>query len=189
MSAAAIRSSFRALLEKLRVLFFVRSLREKLLTFLFVAVLVLIWFFSFTDRLQASTRHAFSIKSERSDQNRWFEVGERAEREFDERMRSLDVANLPNRNAVTGQIDTLLRQGGFQFRMDPPRSDQRDPLTFNTLGIAIERATLDDLIRFTDEIRSTMPYITLEQITLAPDRRNPTQLDVRMRLVAIEFNR
>ena len=175
--------------EQLRPVFLARSRREKVLAAIFLIVLVLIWFGTYISRFKEFSLSLGSVRATADSQSQWLDDRVNIEADYEIAISQLSDAALPTRSEVLAQVDALVRKYRFLFRIDPPQSQTRDRLTFHTISLNIEKADYGQLEAFQNELTTSLPTVNLEQITLAADRRNPAQLDTRLRLVAVELNR
>ncbi len=176
-------------LARLRPGFLSRSRREKFLAVLFIVVLALIWASALLTRVKAFSLELRSVQSTANSQGQWFDDRENIEAGYEAAIAQLSDAALPSRSEVLARIDALVRKYQFTFRIDPPQSQVRDRLTFHTISVSIDKAEYEKLMAFQNELSASLPTVNLEQITLVADRRTPSQLDTRLRLVAVEFNK
>lgn len=174
---------------KLRAGFLARSRREKVLAVAFLIVLAVIWLSSLVSRAKSYSAEIRIAKADANDQAQWLDNAETIEARYNEAVSLISDAALPTRSEVLAQIDALVRKYQFTFRIDPPRSQSRDRLTFHSIAVNIDKGDFDQLQSFQAELVSTLPTVNLEQITLAADSRNPSQLNARLRLVAVEFQK
>lgn len=173
----------------LRPAFMARTRREKILALLFLVAMVVIWFSSISARYETTLTAGRSLKEVKRFQDTWLDNRQTIDANYQASLARLSEVNLPTRNEFAGQIDTMLRKYQFGFRVDPPQTKSGTTISEHTVNVSIEKANLDPLMEFTSEIKERFPYVSLEQLTLIPDRRNPALIDARLRLVAIEFNR
>jgi Tfp pilus assembly protein PilO len=175
----------------IRPAFLARSRREKFLAVLLLLALAAIWFGSFAGRARAAWGEGRVVAADAAVQNQWLDNAGVIEARFDEALARLEGKSLPSKNEVLAKIQELLQKHGFgtSHTLTPPVSQQRERLTFHTYSLSIQRGGYDQLQAFHQDLAAALPTVTLDQITLAADRRNPKQIDVRLRLIAIEFNR
>ncbi len=103
-------------------------------------------------------------------------------------IQDINLGELPSANEVNARIDDLIRKYGFgDFKINSPRSNSGTPLTFHTFTIDLGKANYNRLIEFTNEIKTSLPYVSLQQITIQAQRRTPEFLDVKLELKSIEY--
>ncbi len=173
----------------LRPAFMARTRREKILALLFLIAMVVIWFSSLSGRVETAMIRNHSLQANKKNQDKWLNERQTIDADYQSSLALLSEVNLPTRNEFAGQIDTMLRKYQFGFRVDPPQTKAGNTISEHTVNVSIEKAKLGPLMDFTTEIKERFPYVSLEQLTLIPDRRNPALINARLRLVAIEFNR
>ncbi|BET65386.1 hypothetical protein ASA1KI_03040 [Opitutales bacterium ASA1] len=177
-------------IQKLRAGFLARARREKILTVLFLVVLVLIWASTYLTRYKAFSLALAAERATAGAQAQWLDDQESIEGDYAAAITRLSDAALPTRSEVQAQIDALLSKHAIaRYRIDPPQTQTSDRLVFHTFSVSMERAEYSQLQAFQNELAATLPTVNLEQITLQSERSNPAQLNTRLRLVAVELNK
>jgi hypothetical protein len=176
-------------LEKIRPWFLGRSRREKLLAVAFLLVLAGLWFYSLAGRMRAFTQEVTMVRRQSSKQadvlNRRAEI----DASYAAAVARLKDQELPTGAQAYAKVDEIVRKYPYAFRIDPLQSRTSDNLTYNNINVSLQKADYQQLAKLFGEITAALPTINLDEITLTADRRNPAQLDARLKFVAIEFNR
>jgi hypothetical protein len=171
-----------------RIRFFRLSMREKILMVLFIGALLGVWF-SFQMERHGTARYDIRVANFTA-QNQGKEIasqGTTAE-QYNALIKDINLSKLPSVNEVNARIDDLIRKYGFaDFKINPPRSSVGRPLSFHTFTIDLGKANYNRLIEFTNEIKTSLPYVSLQQITIQAQRRTPQFLDVKLELKSIEY--
>ena len=92
-----------------------------------------------------------------------------------------------NANQLVGQLDAVVKRHGFAYPLDPPSSERKPPVVIHSVSLSLDKAELSAFAAFADDLRASLPLVNIEQIVLTPDRRNPAQLDVRLKLSGLEL--
>lgn len=171
-----------------RIRFFRLSMREKLLMVLFIGALLGVWF-SFQMERHGTASYDIRVANFTA-QNQGNEIAtkETTADQYNALIEDINLSELPSVNEVNARIDDLIRKYGFaDFKINTPRSSSGRPLSFHTFTIDLGRANYNRLIDFTDEIKTNLPYVSLQQIAIQAQRRTPQFLDVKLELKSIEY--
>ena len=134
-------------------------------------------------QLRHSSSEFYCSKSGKRDHNK-----ETTVEQYNALIKDINLSELPSVNEVNARIDDLIRKYGFaDFKINTLRSSAGRPLSFHTFTIDLGKAKYNRLIDFTDEIKTNLPYVSLQQITIQAQRRTPQFLDVKLELKSIEY--
>ena len=161
-------------------------MREKFLMVLFIGALVGVWF-SFQMERHGTASYDIRVANFTA-QNQGNEIAtkETTAEQYNALIKDINLSELPSVNEVIARIDDLIRKYGFaDFKINTPRSSV-GRLFFHTT-IDLGRANYNRLIDFTDEIKTNLPYVSLQQIAIQAQRRTPQFLDVKLELKSIEY--
>ncbi len=188
MASTSIRNDIPYWIGFLRVRFFRLSMREKALTVLFVGALLGVWF-SFQIERHGTARYDIRVANKDArDQGDKLAIQTITADQYNALIQDINLGELPSVNEVNARIDDLIRKYGFgDFKINSPKSSVGNPLTFHTFTIDLGKANYNRLIDFTNEIKSSLPYVSLRQITIQAQRRTPQFLDVKLELKSIEY--
>lgn len=187
-SSISLKSDFQYWLAFLRVRFFRLSLREKVLTMLFVGALLGVWFSFQIERHGAARSEIRIANSAAKTQGDYLAQQVDTDNQYKALIEDINLGELPSVNEVNARIDDLIRKYGFgDFKINSPRSSGGKPITFHTFTIDLGKANYNRLIEFTNEIKTSLPYVSLRQITIQAQRRTPEFLDVKLELKSIEY--
>jgi len=163
------------------------TLREKVLGLIFVIALLGVWASMQIERHLSMAREYTEIGNNLGVQRIVLDDRENIEARFNAKIAEIDLDALPTRDEVSASIDALVRKRGFNFKTTPPKSDPGAPLTFHGYSASIEGANYEDLIAFTQELRETLPYVSLRRVVVQSQRSNDQLLDAKLELKSIEY--
>ena len=154
---------------------------------LLLLVVAGLWFTNFAGRYSAWSVRKSGADAEADRQSQW--------RQQESTINALMQSGLENVRSgkslgaaqFAGALDSLVRRHRFNFRLDAPSTERRPPVAIHTITLSLEKADIATIVAFVAELRTTMPLVNVEQLTLNADRRNPAQLDARLRLSALEI--
>jgi len=168
---------------------FVRlSMREKALSILFVGALLGVWFTFQMDRHGAARQEIRSANELAKQQGQWFAEQPEIDARYQTMIENINLSELPSVEAVNASIGDLISKYGFvDYKVNTPRTNPGIPLTLHTFTIDINKADYIKLVDFTNEIKSSLSYVSLRQMKIQADRRNPQFLSVKLELKSIEY--
>jgi len=164
-----------------------RSWRERLLVLVLLAVVAGLWFWNFSGRYSAWSARWDSANRESDRQAMWRTQATDIEARLASGLAEVQGGRSMGAAQFAGALDGLVRKHRFNFRLDAPSTERRPPVAIHTITLSLEKAEIGAIVAMIAELRSTMPLVNVEQLTLSADRRNPVQLDARLRLSALEI--
>ena len=183
-------SEFQYWNQFLRLRFSRLSMREKFLSVLFIAALLGVWFTFQVDRHGAAIKNIRFANARAEEQGQWFIEQANIDSQYNAMLQSINLDELPSADAVSASVFDLIRKYGFSdFKTNPPKTVPGIPLTFHAFTININKADYNKLIDFTNEIKSSLPYVSLRQISIIAQPRTPQFLNVKLDLKSIEYTK
>lgn len=172
---------------KLKRGFFKMTMREKVLALLFVFALVGLWASTQVARFSSVFDAIGSAHYDAREQESWLAQQTRVDQEFESLVADLRLEDLPNRDEVSSRIDALVRRYGFpDFNFGQARTERGVELAFHTISLNIQKVTYPQLKKFTAEFKNELPFVSLESISIRP-QRDDRFLDVVFVLKSIEY--
>ena len=171
----------------LRLRFFRLSFREQALLLLFVLVILVMWVSMQFDRHVATFDQIGLSHRVARNQAATIARGETTQEQFDALIAEIDLESLPSRDAVNGGLDAMVRKYGFQFSMDQPKTDPGTPLSFHTYQMSIKKGGFPQLERFTNELKTALPYVSVRYIKMQADPRDQNAINASFELKSIEY--
>ena len=164
-----------------------RTWRERILVLVLLAVLAGLWLVNFSGRLSSWEARRDGASSEGERQAMWRAQSGDIEARLASGLAQVQGGRSMGAAQFAGSLDGLVRKHRFSFRLDAPSTERRPPVAIHTITLSLEKAEIGAIVAMITELRSTMPLVNVEQLTLSADRRNPVQLDARMRLSSLEI--
>lgn len=172
--------------------FFARlSLREKLLTIVFIAVMWAIWANYILGGLTTWRERHSAADAEIQVQDQWLARQAEFQERLDDSLARFDPQRTYDGAQLTGRIDALLREAKLATSadIDPVRTQEGEIFDENNLRLRISKISMKDLIQLNSLLLDESPYITLESMRIDPDKRRRELLDVRLELSSIELGK
>lgn len=174
---------------RIKALYKRTSLREKLLALAFILVIIFIWLNNWSSRLSElnDQRKFNAIELEFQDEilARGPEFTEGLERALER----VDPAKTYAGTQLSGRIETLLTEAGLGRKADFDSVRTREGEIFNdhNLRVRLNRISIDQLINFNALLKEDHPYINIQSVRIAANRRNPEELDVRYEINSFDL--
>ncbi len=164
------------------------SMREKTLALLFIIGIAGIWFTFQMERHSTVWSSITTAHNTARNQRIWLDNSEDTKAQFEALISDINLETLPKRDEVNATIDSMVRKYGFtEFGISPPRTDVGIPLSFHSFTLDLKKASFEQVFDFTDEIKETLSYVGLREITIQAPRRTPHLLDAKINLKSIEY--
>ena len=156
-------------------------MREKLLTLVFVLVIIVLWSNSWLTRYSEWNTARKQTKVELLTQQQWLDRSEEYEVDLQKALSRVDPSKTFEATQLSGRIDSLLREYGLSSQADIDSVRTREGEIFNdhNLRFQLDRITISQLIAFNNALKQDAPYINIESVRIEANRKNPEQLEVR----------
>lgn len=189
-SQESFASRLSALSLRARRVFFKMSMREKVLALLFIFALAFIWLSWQLERHSSLSEKHETVRLVEQKQTLELDDGPRVREEYDARIREVDPSALPSVEDVRAQVDALVRREGFaSFDLGEARTESGADLKFHTFQLNVDKVPYFGIKRFTETIKTELPYLSLESIVIAAQARNNDFVDVRYVFKSIEYTK
>ncbi len=165
------------------------TVREQLLSLLFIIVMLAIW----TGNLISRSREWNSQRKNTADilttQQNWFDNEDWIRNEASTALERLDPSRTYNGPQLSGKIDNLLRQAGLsaQSDIDPVKSKTGEIFSEHGIRVHLKRISIAQLIQFNHLLRQEAPYINQQNIRISAQKGKEEQLDVRIEINSLEL--
>ncbi len=165
------------------------TVREQLLSLLFVVVMPAIWAGTWFGRSGEWNDARRAAAASLTEQALWLERAESYDRSAREVMEKLDSEKTFGATQLSGRIDRLLRESGLSTRadMDPVKSRQGEIFNEHTLRVQLKRASIAQYVAFNELLLREAPYINQHSVQIKANSRNPEELDIRFEIASLEL--
>lgn len=178
-----------ALVTKTKALYKRTSLREKLLTLLFILVIIFLWANNWLSRLSEWNDQRQSSSVELFTQQQWLERSDEYAEGLERALERVDPSKTYAASQLSGRIDSLLRSAKLsgQADIDPVRTREGEIFNDHNLRVRLNRISISQLIEFSSLLKKDTPYINIQSVRVAANRRNPEELDVRYEINSFDL--
>ncbi|MGB0333796.1 MAG: hypothetical protein ACPGGN_00380 [Opitutales bacterium] len=165
------------------------SLREKLLSLLFILVILLLWGNSWMGRLWQWHTNKQQTTIELSTQQQWLDRSEFYSEGLATALERVDPSKTYAAAQLSGRVDGLIRQAKLsgQADIDPVRTREGEIFNDHNLRVRLSQISIAQLIKLNILLKTETPYINLQNVRIQKNRRNPEQLDVRYEINSFDL--
>lgn len=178
-----------ALAQRMKALYRRTTLREKLLTLAFILVILLLWANNWFGRLSEWNDLRQFAASEIEFQQQTLARGPEFTAGLERALARVDPSKTFAASQLSERIDRQLRSAGLSGRADIDSVRTREGEIFNdhNLRVRLNRISIDQLIKFNTLLKEDTPYINIQSVRIAANRRNPEELDVRFEINSFDL--
>ena len=165
------------------------SLREKLLSLLFLLVILFIWSNNWLGRLSEWNAQRTLTSNELQIQQEWLDRSDFFSQGLATALERVDPSKTYAANQLSGRIDSLIRQSGLSGQADIDTVRTREGEIFNdhNLRVRLSRISLAQVIKLSNLLRQESPYINVQRVQIKKNGRSPEQLDVRYEINSFDL--
>ena len=173
--------------DKLRALYKRMSLREKLLSLIFVIVILFLWSNSWLSRLSDGNAQRKLTRVELQTQQQWLDRSELFTEQLAVALERVDPSKTFAAAQLSGHVDNLIRRSGLTADIDPVRTREGEIFNDHNLRVRLGRISIAQLIQINKLLQKETPYINIQSVRIQKNRRNPMQLDVRYEINSFDL--
>ncbi|MEC7230527.1 MAG: hypothetical protein VXV91_04945 [Verrucomicrobiota bacterium] len=176
-----------ALKDKLCALYKRMSLREKLLSLLFVLVILFLWSNNWLSRLSKLNTQRKLTEVELQTQQQWLDRSDLLTEQLSVALGRVDPSKTFAAAQLSGHIDNLIRSSGLSADIDPVNTREGEIFNDHNLRVRLGRISIAQLIQINSMLQKETPYINIQSIRIQKDRRKPSQLDIRYEINSFDL--
>jgi hypothetical protein len=174
---------------KARRLFCRLSVREKLLSLLFIIVILFIWNGSLLNRSSAWNQNRKQTSADLQTQQQWLDRSDQYEQGLARALERVDPAKTYAATQLSGRIDSILREVSLSGSadIDPVRTREGEIFNDHNLRVRLSRISIAQVIELNKLLSQETPYINLQSVRVNANSRNPEELDVRLEINSFDL--
>ena len=177
----------RALKDRLCALYKCMSLREKILSLLFVLVILFLWSNNWLSRLSEWNAQRKLTGVELQTQQQWLDRSDLLTEQLTFALERVDPSRTFAAAQLSGHIDNLIRRSGLSADIDPVNTREGEIFNDHNLRVRLGRISIAQLIQINSLLQKETPYINIQSVRIQKNRRNPMQLDVRYEINSFDL--
>ena len=165
------------------------SVRERLLSLVFVLTIVGLWTSSQFQRARTWNEMRNDTATSLENQQMYLDREDEFRRGLEGALERVEPSKTYSASQLSGRIDALLRQAGLSTSadIDPVRSQDGEIFNEHDIRVRLGRISIAQVIEFNSLIRNEPPYITVEKVDLSANRRKPEEIDARFEINSFEL--
>lgn len=176
-----------ALRNKARALYKRMSLREKLLSLLFVLVFLFIWSNNWFTRVSEANAQRKLTTVELQTQQQWLDRSDSFTEQLAVALERVDPSKTYAATQLSGHVDSLIRRSGLTADIDSVRTREGEIFNDHNLRVRLSQISIAQLIKLNNLLKQETPYINIQSVRIQKNRRNPEQLDVRYEINSFDL--
>ncbi len=167
----------------MKTFFTTKSLRERALLLVFLAIALLWWGSAGLGRLGRWRQEWRAATADRAEQDLWISHRAAIADQAAQAARQLD----PARTLDSTQLLTELNQyaAGMSVEIGAQRTEKTTGFAVHSMQLNLRRVDMAGLLRFYRQLTARAPYIGIDQCTLSVDRGSPGMLNASFRISAV----
>jgi len=166
-----------------------RKFRERALLIAFVLGAVLLWAAVSMGSLR---RHFSAMRLARAEIiNQKTVMAERGDIEdrLEKARAMINPAKTIGSLKLSSTVDSLARDAGIEASIASPTSKTSDIFNRNTVKVTCKKASIDQLITFTQAVRKQAPYISISRFKISADSHDPHLLSAEVEIESLELSK
>jgi hypothetical protein len=176
-----------ALKETMRALYKRMSLREKILSLVFVLVILFLWSNNWLGRLSDANAQRKLTGLELQTQQQWLDRSDLFTEQLAVALERVDPSKTFAAAQLSGHVDNLIRRSGLSADIDPVRTRKGEIFNDHNLRARLGGISIAQLIQLNKLLQEETPYINIQSVRIQKNRRNPLQLDVRYEINSFDL--
>ena len=179
----------KAFLKKAKRLFRRMTVREQLLTLIFILVMLFIWSGSVLKRSKVWDSDRQRAQSNLFVQQQWLERADDYENSYKLALQRVDPQKTFEGTQLSEKIDTILRKADLSGSADIDPVQTREGEIFNdhTIRVRLKRISISKLIQLNELLRKETPYINIQSVRITKNKNKPEELDIRFKINSFDL--
>jgi hypothetical protein len=178
-----------SLLLQSKRLFRRMTVREKLLTLLFILVILCLWSGNLLGRASEWNSQRQQAQADLLTQQQWLDRSDDYTIGLARALERVDPKKTYDGQRLSGRIDTLLRQVSLSSAadIDPVKTREGEIFNDHNIRVRLNRISIAQLIRLNKLLSQETPYINLQSVRISKNRRKPEELDARYQINSFDL--
>ena len=101
---------------------------------------------------------------------------------------SIDTTKTLDALKLSGTVDTLARNADLTVNIASPTSKTSDIFNTNNVRVSCRKASLEQLVTFTQSVRKLAPYLAIRRFKISADAHDPHDLSAEIEIESFELN-
>ncbi|MBC9867269.1 MAG: hypothetical protein F7O42_05205 [Opitutae bacterium] len=165
----------------------VTTTREKVLLFLFLGGIAVVWLGSTVSRYRQSAQSLSHTRQHIGNALQILDAGEYIEAQLIEKTTQFDSDKTLSSTELVGRISEIIRPLELKYSINSPRSETGTLFTFHNIRLNVNKAEFEAVLRLSDNLKRLVPYVTLDRVIVTADRSDQNLLDAQFFISSVEM--
>lgn len=175
------------MISDLRKLYKKTSTREKFLLLLFIGAIAVVWVSYSFSRYNNGFKLLFGTQSKIESYEMILSQKDLVEAQLIEKSSELDASKTLSSTELLGRISELMKPTGMKYTINNPQTEAGALFTFHNIRLSINRADKEAVLRFSEKLKTLVPYVTLDRITISADRSDTNLVNAQFYISSLEM--
>jgi len=176
------------MIAELQKLYKKTSTREKFLLLLFIGAIALVWFLYSFSRYSSGFKLLFGTQSRIESYEMILSQKDLVEAQLIEKSSELDASKTLSATELLGRISEIVKPLGLEnTSINNPQTEAGSLFTFHNIRLSVNRADKEAVLRLSEQLKTLVPYVTLDRITMSADRANTNLMNVQFYISSLEM--
>ena len=176
------------MIADLRKLYKKTSTREKFLLLLFIGAIAVVWFSYSFSRYNNGFKLLFGTQSRIESYEMILSQKDLVEAQLIEKSSELDASKTLSATELLGRISEIVKPMGIEnYTINSPQTQEGTLFTFHNVRLSVNRADKEAILRLSEKLKTLVPYVTLDRITMNADRSNTNLMNVQFFISSLEM--
>lgn len=175
------------MISDLRKLYKKTSTREKFLLLLFIGAIAVVWFSYSFSRYNSGFKLLFGTKSRIESYDMILSQKDLVEAQLIEKSSELDASKTLSSTELLGRISEIVKPMDLNYSINSPQTETGTLFTFHNVRLSLNRADKEAVLRLSEKLKTLVPYVTLDRITMSADRSDTNLMNVQFYISSLEM--
>lgn len=177
------------MIAELRRLYKRTSTREKFLLLMFVGGIAFVWLMYSANRYGSGYKMLSGTNQQIESYDLFLSQKDRVEKQLLERSSELDSSKTLSSTELVSRLIGIIDEMDLEkYSINSPQTETGPLFTFHYVRLSVNKVELEAVLRLSDQLKSLVPYVTLDRVVVSPDRSNQNLLDVQFFISSLEMN-
>ena len=176
------------MIADVRKLYKKTSTREKFLLLLFIGAIAAVWLSYSFSRYNAGFNLLFGTKTSIESYRMILSQKDLVEAQLIEKSSELDSSKTLSSTELLGRISEIIKPMEIEnYTINSPQTEAGELFTFHNVRLNVNRADKEAVVRLSEKLKTLVPYVTLDRITMNSDRSDTNLMNVQFYISSLEM--
>ncbi|MCZ6672167.1 MAG: hypothetical protein O7C75_04430 [Verrucomicrobia bacterium] len=161
--------------------------REKFLLLLFIGGMAFVWVMYSVTRYSTGFKLLFGTQDRIESYQDILSQEDYVTAQLIEKSSELDSSKTLSSTELVGRVSEMIRPLELKYSIASPQSEEGTLFTFHTVRLSVNKAEFESILRLSDNLKTLVPYLTVDRVIVSADRSNQKLLDVIFYISSVEM--